>query len=382
MDALEKDALEKEKWRQLLSHTGAQTQGLGDLLCELGCISALEHATQEQLASLPNATARGVYGAVEAWLKGPATQAQVDESARPNEPDRNNARPSSFHFLPITGERYPELLRCIPDPPPWMFVDGDVNALSAPCIAIVGTRRPSQQGVRAAQSIARDLASAGYTVCSGLALGIDGAAHQGALSAGSTAAVLASGLDRPSPRRHQYLAAKIRRAGCLVSELPLGTAPSKHQFPRRNRIISGLCSATIIVEAALPSGTLHTAAAALEQGREVYVLPWSVFHPQGRGCLTLLRDGATAIGDLDALGDFFPLLQESTKRAPASALGPEATRVLTWIGDGATSAEALSRELELPLGSLLVTLGELEVAGFLERCHGLYRRAGGGNSHC
>ena len=373
--ALEQD-LEQERWHQLLAHVGAQTHGLGDLLNELGSVSALERVSQEQLASLPKATAKVVYRAVEAWRKGSA----ADACARRSERTDTSSRPSSYHFFPITNQDYPELLRCIPDPPPWIFVDGDASSLAAPCIAIVGTRRPSQQGIRAAQIIARNLAKAGYTVCSGLALGIDGAAHQGALSSGSTTAVLASGIDRPSPMQHRSLAARIRRAGCLVSELPPGTAPSKYQFPRRNRIISGLSSATVIVEAALPSGTLHTAAAALEQGREVYVLPWSVFHPQGRGCLSLLRDGATAIGDLNALGDFFPLVQEATEKAPASALGPEATRVLTWIGDGATSAEVLSRELELPLGYLLVTLGELETAGFLERQHGLYQRATSGNS--
>jgi DNA processing protein len=265
---------------------------------------------------------------------------------------------------------------------------------------MVGSRRASHAGLHAAGEIARRLAGVGYIICSGLALGIDGAAHRGALQSGRTVAVLASGLDQPSPLRHRKLAEEIAVDGCLVSELPFGTAPGRHQFPRRNRIISGLARATVIVEAALPSGSLHTAAAALDQGREVLTLPWSIFHHQGAGCLRLLRDGATVISSLDDLSLLFPPVVEDIppkasggtgddlsrdvsasddKRQP----GPRATlpagdagRLLQLIGDGALSVEALARASGLAIGPLLVLLGGLELDGWLTRADGLYCRGG------
>jgi DNA processing protein len=241
---------------------------------------------------------------------------------------------------------------------------------------MVGSRRASHAGLSAAEQIARRLAAAGYTVCSGLALGIDGAAHRGALQSGYTVAVLASGLDLASPHRHRKLAEDIRTAGCLVTELPFGTAPSKHQFPRRNRIISGLARATIIVEAALPSGSLHTAAAALEQGREVLTLPWSLFHSQGAGCRQLLRDGATLISSLDDLPELFPGVEGAASTQAAALPRGAAGELLRLLGDGALSAEDLARASGLGIGPLLVLLGELEVAGWLSRADGLYSRSG------
>jgi len=339
----------------LLSWVGVQTQGLGDLLRKFGSVGALLSATDEDLSALGPATARAFCAARDHW-----PEINTDfEAVGP------------FDFLPLGDPRYPALLAEIPDPPPWIFVDGDSSSLSAPCISVVGTRRSSQRGERAAREISAYLAAAGYTVCSGLAMGIDAAAHHGALSGGMTAAVLASGLDRPSPVRNLPLAERIRAQGCLLSELPMGTAASKYQFPRRNRIISGLSLATIIVEATLPSGSLHTANSALEQGRDVYVLPWSVYHAPGRGCLSLLRDGAIPLLELEKLADYFPGV-EMPEAPNHSGLPPIHRRILDHIGDGWTTIDSLALDLDLAPGELLATVGQLELAGLLRRVRGGY----------
>lgn len=334
---------------------GVQTQGLGDLLRKFGSVGALLRATDEDLSGLSPATARAFCTARDHW---PAINPAF-EAVGP------------FDFLPLGDPRYPALLAEIPDPPPWIFVEGDSSTLSAPCISVVGTRRSSQRGERAAREISEYLAAAGYTVCSGLAMGIDAAAHHGALNGGVTAAVLASGLDRPSPVRNLPLAERIRRRGCLVSELPAGTSASKYQFPRRNRIISGLSVATIIVEATLPSGSLHTANSALEQGRDVYVLPWSVYHQPGRGCLSLLRDGAIPLFELERLSDYFPGVEKPGEPIRID-LPPIQQRLLDHIGDGWITADSLALAIDLTPGELLATLGHLELAGLVRRVRGGY----------
>ena len=188
--------------------------------------------------------------------------------------------------LAIDDERYPPLLRVIHDPPPLLYVRGDPAVLQEPHLAVVGSRRASPAGLRVAQILTGQVARAGLHICSGLALGIDGAAHRGALEAGGkSVAVMATGIDTIYPHRHLALAAQLEQAGCLVTEFPPGTPPLRQNFPKRNRIISGLSLGVLVVEAALPSGSLITAGAALEQGREVFALPWSMLHDGGRGCL-------------------------------------------------------------------------------------------------
>ncbi len=195
---------------------------------------------------------------------------------------------------------YPPLLATIADAPLVLFVEGTAAALSLPQLAIVGSRNPTQLGRDTAQQFAEHLAAAGLAITSGLALGIDGAAHRGALAAGGrTVAVLGCGLDVVYPREHAGLAAEIAASGALVSEMPTGTPPLRHHFPRRNRLISGLSVGTLVVEAALQSGSLITARLASEQGREVFAIPGSIHNPMARGCHRLIRQGAKLVETAD-----------------------------------------------------------------------------------
>lgn len=209
--------------------------------------------------------------------------------------------------------RYPPLLRDLPDPPLLLYVLGNVDVLSDPQLAMVGSRNPSPQGRDNAVAFAKALAESGLTITSGLALGIDAAAHEGALAGkGPTIAVAGTGVDRVYPASHRELAHRIvAGGGALVSEFALGTPPMKHQFPQRNRLIAGLSLGTLVVEAALSSGSLITARQALEQGREVFAIPGSIHNPMAKGCHQLIRQGAklveTAQHVLEELGALIPL---------------------------------------------------------------------------
>ncbi len=192
---------------------------------------------------------------------------------------------------------YPDLLREITRPPVLLYLKGDINCLALPQLAIIGSRTPTPGGRDNAISFARDLAAGGFAITSGLALGIDGAAHTGALAAhGKTLAVFGTGIDSVYPRRHQSLAEDIlAKGGALVSEYPPGTRSQAANFPRRNRLISGLSLGTLVVEAALQSGSLITARLAMEQNREVFAIPGSIHNPLARGCHNLIRQGATLV---------------------------------------------------------------------------------------
>ena len=227
------------------------------------------------------------------------------------------------HIITLHDPLYPELLKQIADPPSLLFVQGDVSLLSQWQIAVVGSRNPSASGRDTAYEFARYLAQGGITINSGLAMGIDAAAHQGALAAqGKTVAVIGTGLDRVYPAKHRDLAHDIAKTGVIVSEFALGTAPRAENFPRRNRIISGLSLGTLVVEAAVRSGSLITARMALEQGREVFAIPGSIHNPLARGCHQLIRDGAklveTAadiIEELGALAGVVPTIDTPIKES-------------------------------------------------------------------
>lgn len=200
------------------------------------------------------------------------------------------------HIVRLTDAAYPTLLKEIPDPPSMLFVQGDVSVLSQWQLAIVGSRNPSPPGRDNAFEFSRFLASGGITVSSGLAMGIDAAAHQGALAGqGKTVAVIGTGLDRVYPAKHRDLAHEITEHGVIVSEFALGTPPRAENFPRRNRLISGLSLGTLVVEAAIKSGSLITARMALEQGREVFAIPGSIHNPLAKGCHRLIREGAKLV---------------------------------------------------------------------------------------
>ncbi|MFN2327454.1 MAG: DNA-processing protein DprA [Chromatocurvus sp.] len=275
---------------------------------------------------------------------------------------------------------YPALLRSIDSPPPFLYVRGSLCALDCQQLAVVGSRRASAMGVRAARELAGDVAAAGLAVTSGLALGIDGAAHRGAIDAGGlTAAVMATGIDRVYPAQHRSLADAICESGCLISEFAPGTPPRREHFPRRNRLISGLALGTLVVEADLPSGSLITANTALNQGREVLTLPWSIYHGNGRGCLQLLRDGAVLVQTsrdiTDVLGQLPPPIAKVVSAGEEDAkLSDCARQLVARLDDVAVDADSLAAVTDLPLQCVITTLTELEMAGCVQRCAGGYVR--------
>ena len=202
----------------------------------------------------------------------------------------------SRHLIALDDSRFPRALLDTADPPLLLYAQGRLDLLDAPSIAIVGSRHPTPQGLDHARAFARALGSSGWTIVSGLAIGIDGAAHEGALETPSTTiAVVGTGVDRIYPARHEQLARRIADRGLLLSELPLGTAPLPENFPQRNRIIAGLTRGTLVVEAAAPSGSLITARLANECGREVFAIPGSIHSPQSRGCHVLIKQGAKLV---------------------------------------------------------------------------------------
>ncbi len=287
-------------------------------------------------------------------------------------------------ILPITDMRYPPLLRTIHDPPPLLYVRGDTAALSQAQLAIVGSRKASPAGLRAAGALAGHATRAGLYITSGLARGIDGAAHQGALAAGGRSiAVVATGIDRVYPACHRSLAGELEQAGCLVSEFPPGVPPLQHNFPRRNRIISGLSLGVLVVEAALPSGSLITARTAVEQGREVFALPWSIYHASGAGCLHLIRDGAKMVETmqdvLEELGPMFTLQQDllplpEVGQVMAPGLSERQQRVLQLVGYELVTVDELSQLSALPAARVMAELTFLEMQGVVTRTAGGYIR--------
>ncbi|MCQ4348094.1 DNA-processing protein DprA [Pseudomonas stutzeri] len=264
---------------------------------------------------------------------------------------------------------YPALLAELHDAPPLLWVAGDPTLLERPQLALVGSRRASRPGLDTAASFARSLAGGGFVVTSGLALGIDGAAHLGALEAGgATVAVLGTGLQCLYPRRHAGLAARIvAEGGALVSELPLATPPQASNFPRRNRIISGLALGVLVVEASPSSGSLITARLAAEQGREVFAIPGSIHHPGARGCHQLIREGAQLVETvediLEALRGWQRVAARPAPRQQVIELDEPAHSLLALLRAEPQSSEALALSSGLALPELLAQLTELELDG-------------------
>jgi DNA processing protein len=278
------------------------------------------------------------------------------------------------HLLTWKDADYPGLLREIPDPPLVLYVLGDRGLLACRQFAIVGARNPTPGGRENAEAFARSLAGAGLVITSGLALGVDGAAHRGALAAGGrTVAVCGTGLDRVYPARHRELAHAIAGQGALVSEFPLGTPPRAGNFPVRNRLISGLALGTLVVEAALQSGSLITARLALEQGREVFAIPGSIHSPLARGCHRLIREGAklveTAQDILEELGALAPLAPPAA-RAPPAELAPNMSRLLENLGYDPVSVDTLVERSGLTPDAVSSMLLHMELAGLIKACPG------------
>ena len=282
---------------------------------------------------------------------------------------------------------YPALLVDLPDPPAVLYVDGDAAVLGLPQLAVVGSRNPTALGRDTATQFARHLASSGLAITSGLALGIDAAAHRGALEAGGrTVAVLGCGLDRVYPPEHEGLARSIAAQGALVSELPVGTPPLKQHFPRRNRLIAGLSVGTLVVEAAVGSGSLITARLAAEQGREVFAIPGSIHNPMARGCHRLIRQGAKLVETADdvfaelgaLLGSLAPSASAETPEKQVDsvpALDNEYEILLDALGFGPASVDALVARTGLDAGAVASMLLILELEGRIaQQPGGLYCR--------
>lgn len=282
------------------------------------------------------------------------------------------------YLLTRDDERYPQALREIPNPPPALFVLGDPDVLALPQLAVVGSRSPTPQGAEHAFGFARSLAARGLTVISGLALGVDGQAHRGALAAGGlTVAVCGTGLDRVYPAAHRELAHAIVEEGALVSEWPPGTPPRAEHFPRRNRIISGLSLGVLVVEAATESGSLITARDAMEQNREVFAIPGSIHNVLARGCHRLIRDGATLVETAeDVLAPLSGQLnwtpgarRDTAEHSPASAsdtsYDADYQRLLTALGDAPASLDQLVDSTGLTVEAVSSMLLVLELDGVI-----------------
>ncbi|WP_040726676.1 DNA-processing protein DprA [Thiomicrorhabdus sp. Kp2] len=279
-------------------------------------------------------------------------------------------------WLPIGSTSFPQPLKEITDPPILLGVRGNVELLSDPQVAIVGSRHASKQGMETAKDFARFLSQQGLGITSGLALGIDTAAHQGGLQGmGKTVAVVATGLDRIYPASNQGLGHQIVEEGVMISEFVLGTKPLNYNFPKRNRIISGLSLGTLVVEAALKSGSLITARTALEQGREVFAVPGSIHNPQAKGCHQLIKQGAKLVeSGQDVLEELSANLQyrldlQTTQELPGLVTQPNnqsKSALLNSIGYEPTSLDELVVLTKQPVSSLQGELMLLELAGEIE----------------
>jgi len=284
------------------------------------------------------------------------------------------AQPGQY-LVALDDPAYPRALSHIPDPPLLLYIKGRIDLLARPALAIVGSRNATGQGKANALAFATALSGAGVCVVSGLALGIDAAAHEGALRGpGSTVAVVGTGADLFYPARNRALAERIAQEGCIVSEYPPGTPPTPGNFPRRNRIISGLSSGVLVVEAAAQSGSLITARVAGEQGREVFALPGSIHAPLAKGCHKLIRDGARLVETVDEILDAMRIspLASAPPASDGAAVPLEAhcQQLLALLGHDPIDTDTLLAHSGIDIGQLSMALLALELAGMLERLPG------------
>lgn len=292
------------------------------------------------------------------------------------EADLNWEKANDRHLLTWEDEAYPALLKEIPDPPLVLYAEGDLACLKQPTLAIIGTRKPSISGSETAFRFANQLAMSQITIVSGLAYGIDAMAHEGCLAArGRTVAVMGTGIDTIYPRAHSRLAGKIREQGLLLSEFPLKSAANAGHFPRRNRIISGLSLATLIVEAAIRSGSLITARLALEQNRDVLAIPGSIHNPQARGCHHLLQQGAKLVTSIQDVIDELGITQPIAKYAPASlSLASSEGNLVKCIGFEVTTIDQIIQRSGFNMEAVTCNLAQLELQGAIKAVPGGYER--------
>ena len=280
------------------------------------------------------------------------------------------------HVITLADSSYPPALLQIPDPPPLLYAKGRLSLLTQPGIAIVGSRSATPQGIAIAESFARALSDAGLTIISGMALGIDAAAHRGGLSgvAGSMA-IVGTGLDIVYPARNRPLAHELAARGALLSEFALGTPALAANFPRRNRLISGVARGCVVVEAAAQSGSLITARLAVEQGREVFAVPGSIHSPLSKGCHHLIRQGAKLVETAQDVLEEFHMMSAPAPAAPSSQLPPAARSLLDHLGFDPCDVDTLTTRSGLGSYLVLALLSELEIAGCVAAlAGGLYQR--------
>lgn len=368
------DAEELAAWIRLMDTEGVGPQTARELLARFGMPSEILGAGFSALQKcVPEKVAYALCAPITDDL-----QARIDRSLTwVAQPDN--------HVLTLADDEYPQSLLTVADPPPVLYAKGRLSLLTRPAIAIVGSRNATKQGHENAERFAQALSAAGLTVISGMALGIDAAAHRGALlhaaaarGSGSTVAVTGTGLDLVYPARHRDLAHNIAAAGCLLSEYPLGTPAIASNFPRRNRIISGLSLGVLVVEAAAQSGSLITARSALEQGREVFAIPGSIHSPLSKGCHLLIRQGAKLV---ESAQDILEELRWDSGSLPALASIPAAQSaslsdaLLAAAGYDPVSVDQLVGRSKLSAAEVQSGLLTLELDGKIELLPGgQYRR--------
>ena len=351
------DPSEVASWLRLVLIPGLGNAALRKLLAEFGSpgrVLAAKHADLRHFVSSDIAILISDGGNVEgmqralAWLSEPAN-----------------------HFVSLGDADYPQLLLQTADPPPMLYVKGRLDLLNRPSLAIVGSRNATTQGTNNAADFARALSDAGVTIVSGLALGIDAAAHRGGLAgAASSLAVIGTGLDVVYPARNKALAHELAERGALISEFPLGTPALAGNFPRRNRVISGMSLGCLVVEAALQSGSLITARLANEQGREVFALPGSIHSPLAKGCHALIKQGAKLV---DTANDILEELQVPVVGSvtPASPVHhPDAARLLDQLGYDPCGLDVLCARTGLGADVVSAALLQLELGGLVENLPG------------
>jgi DNA processing protein len=354
-------------WLQLTLTPGLGAAALRGLLKQFGLPQEILARRRAELAALAPAAAL-------AALDSEAVRSAVDTALQ-------WASQPAHHVVTLADESYPQALLEIPDPPPLLYAVGRIELLRRPCFAIVGSRNATAQGERNAESFAKALSDAGLCIVSGLAVGIDAAAHRGGIAgAASTIAVLGTGVDIIYPRRNAALAAAIAESGLLLSEFPLGSGPIAHNFPRRNRLISGLGRGCLVVEAALASGSLITARTAADQGREVFAIPGSIHSPLSKGCHALIKNGAKLVDSaedvLSELAGYRPIGYASTTAGGSTGDVAAADGVLlAHMGHDPVDVDSLCLRAGMSAEQVASELLRLELDGRVAALPGgLYQR--------
>ena len=363
VDAIDADEL--GVWLRLTATPGVGPATCRALLAAFGLPDVIFSATREQLLRVvPASIAQALRSQPDASLNDLVARTQAW------------SREAGNHVITLADGRYPKALLEITDPPPLLYVKGRVERLEGPALAIVGSRNATAQGLIDARRFAEALAAAGQTIVSGLATGIDGAAHEGALDAGarggSTIAVIGTGPDIVYPSAHRALAHRIAEDGLIVGEFPLGVSAAAHHFPQRNRIIAGLSRGVLVVEAAARSGSLITARLAAECGRDVFAIPGSIHSPLSKGCHQLIRQGAKLI---DSVADILDELGAASIATPASRparenVEAEDEKLLAQVGFDPVTADDLAQRAGFSAARLSAKLLELELAGHIARLPG------------